>query len=219
MRSADTVYLVDADNTLLDNDRIQQDLSAQLTAQLGEAGCARYWQIYEHLFAEHGHVDYFGALQQLRREAPVDPRHLAVSQFLFDYPFAERLYDGALATLQTLGARGTTVVLTDGDIAYQLHKLRRAGLWDAVDGRVVIAIHKEDMAAEVTARFPAQRYVIVEDKLRILGAMKRADSGWPNLTSVFVRQGRYAVDPAHLPHLAAADHIVERVAEVAGLPV
>ncbi len=182
-----TVILFDVDNTLLDNDAVQQDLGAHLEREFGGATRERYWAIFEQLRAELGYADYLGALQRYRLEHLDEPQLLAVSTFLIDYPFAERLYPGALAALARCRQLGPTVILSDGDVVFQPRKVRRSGLWDAVDGRVLIYLHKEQMLAAVERRYPAERYVMIDDKLRILTAMKRF---WgERLLTVFPRQG------------------------------
>ena len=167
------VFLVDVDNTLLDNDRIQQDLKDHLERAFGLASRERYWTILEDLFAELGYRDYIGALQRYRVEHPRDVELLSMSSFLLDYPFADRLFPAALEVLKRLRSLGPTVILSDGDVVFQPRKVERAGLSDAVDGRVLIYIHKEEALDDVERRYPAAHYVLVDDKLRILEAVKR----------------------------------------------
>src|SRR5262249_4830846 len=161
---------VDVDNTLLDNDRIQQDLKEHLERALGPAACDRYWKILEELFAEHGYRDYLGALQRYRAEHPRDVELLSMSSYLIDYPFRDRLFPHALEVLKRLLSIGPTVILSDGDVAFQPRKIERAGLFHAVDGRVLVYIHKEEALDDVERRYPADHYVLVDDKLRILTA-------------------------------------------------
>lgn len=207
------MFLFDVDNTLLDNDAVQGDLSAHLEREFGRASRDRYWALFEELRVELGYADYLGALQRYRLENLDDPQLLQVSSFLVDYPFAERLYPGALAALARCAGLGRTVLLSDGDVVFQPRKVQRSGLWAAVGGRVLIYLHKEQMLPEVARRYPAGHYVMVDDKLRILTAMKHA---WgPKLTTVFVRQGHYALDPRELAAYPQADLTVERVGELA----
>jgi FMN phosphatase YigB (HAD superfamily) len=208
----DVVFLLDCDNTLLDNDRVVRDLSAHLEAEFGAESRDRYWKIFEELRAELGYTDYLGALQRYRLGAMNDPRLLRMSSFLVDYPFAERLYPGALAVLAHLGRRGPTVVLSDGDVVFQPRKIQRSGLWDAVEGRVLIYIHKERMLDEVARRYPARHYVMVDDKLRILAAMKGILR--ERLTTVFPRQGHYAFDPHELSSYPPADLAIDGIVEL-----
>jgi FMN phosphatase YigB (HAD superfamily) len=208
----DVVFLLDCDNTLLDNDRVVRDLSAHLEAEFGAESRDRYWKIFEELRAELGYTDYLGALQRYRLGAMNDPRLLRMSSFLVDYPFAERLYPGALAVLAHLGRRGPTVVLSDGDVVFQPRKIQRSGLWDAVEGRVLIYIHKERMLDEVARRYPARHYVMVDDKLRILAAMKGILR--ERLTTVFPRQGHYAFDPHELSTYPPADLAIDGIVEL-----
>jgi len=210
----DVVVLLDCDNTLLDNDLVQVDLRDHLAREFGAQSRDRYWAILEQLRAEVGYVDYLGALQRYRLDAMCDPRLLLMSSFLVDYPFASRLYPGALEAIRHLGNWGRTVILSDGDVVFQPRKIQRSGLWSAVQGRVLIYIHKEEMLDDVTERFPARHYVMVDDKLRILAAMKEA---WgERLTTIFPRQGHYALDPTNLGAYPAADLTVEHIGDLVG---
>jgi FMN phosphatase YigB (HAD superfamily) len=208
------VFLVDCDNTLLDNDRVERDLRDHLARELGPAGRDRYWAILERLRGELGFVDYLGALQRLRLEDTSDPRLLEMSSFLIDYPFASRLYPGALDVIRHLRSLGTTVILSDGDGVFQPRKIQRSGLWAAVGGQVQIHVHKERMLDAVAERFPARHYVMIDDKLRILTLMKEI---WrERLTTVFPRQGHYALDPDEIAAHPAADLAVERIGDLLG---
>ena len=204
------VFLIDVDNTLLDNDAIQQDLRDHLERSYGRAARERYWKILEDLFAELGYRDYLGALQRYRVEHPREVELLSMSSFLIDYHFADRLFPGALKVLERLSRLGTTVILSDGDVVFQPHKVERAGLAEAVDRRVLIYIHKEEALDDVERRYPAERYVLVDDKLRILAAVKQF---WgERVTTVFARQGGYAHDPTMLDAFPPADMTIERIA-------
>ena len=206
------VFLVDVDNTLLDNDAVQADIREHLAGAYGPDCRDRYWVILEQRMRDLGYRDYLGALQRYREEHPTDIGLLAMSSFLVDYPFAQRLYPGALQVLQHLGQRGRTVVLSDGDVVFQPRKVERAGIAAAVDGRVLIYIHKELALDDVARRFPARHYVLVEDKLRILAAVKQA---WgARVSTVFVRQGQYAQDPQVLAAYPPADLTVDRIADL-----
>ena len=206
------VLLFDVDNTLLDNDAVQTDLSAHLEREFGRAQRDRYWSIFETLRAELGYADYLGALQRYRLENLDEPQLLLMSSFLIEYPFANRLYLDALEVLGHCRRFGPTVILSDGDVVFQPRKVRRSGLWDAVEGRVLIYLHKERMLDAVRRRYPASRYVMVDDKLRILTAMKGA---WgDSLTTVFPRQGHYALDPKEVSAYPAADLTVERIGDL-----
>jgi FMN phosphatase YigB (HAD superfamily) len=210
--SDSVVFLFDCDNTLLDNDRMQDDLRVRLASEFGAAGRDRYWKIFEALRDELGYADYLGALQRFREGAMNEPRLLLMSAFLLDYPFADRLYPQALAVIGHLGGWGPTVILSDGDMVYQPRKIQRSGLWDAVDGRVLIYVHKEQMLDDVERRYPAQHYVMMDDKLRVLAAMKKSWGG--RLATVFPRQGHYALDPAIVSACPAADLTVERIGDL-----
>jgi FMN phosphatase YigB (HAD superfamily) len=210
-----TVFLLDVDNTLLDNDRIAQDLRAHLERTSGVECRDRYWDIFEQLRAELGYADYLGALQRYRIEHPRDPHILEISSYLIDYPFRDRLYPGALEVVARLRSSGVTVILSDGDAVFQPRKVVRSGLWDAVEGHVLIYIHKEQMLDDVELKYPAKHYVMVDDKLRILSAMRRV---WQNrLTAVWVVQGHYANDPKAVASYPAADVRLERISELAGV--
>lgn len=211
---ADVVSLLDVDNTLLDNDRIIDDLRNHLEHEFGPENRDRYWAIFEQLRAELGYADYLGALQLYRVEAIHDPTLLMMSSFLVDYPFANRLYPSSLDLLDHLHPWGPTVILSDGDVVFQPRKVQRSGLWEAVEGRVLIYIHKERMLENVEQRYPARHYIMVDDKLRILAAMKKS---WDaQLTTVFPRQGHYALDPNELARHPPADLTLERIGELAG---
>ncbi|MCC8400341.1 HAD family hydrolase [Paraburkholderia sp. MMS20-SJTN17] len=213
----DVVFLFDCDNTLLDNDHVLQDLRAHMMGQFGEENSARYWEIFENLRVELGYADYLGALQRYRTEHPRDTRLLLMSSFLIGYPFANRLYPGALDALRHVGQYGPTVILSDGDVVFQPRKISRSGLWDEVGGRVLIYIHKELMLDQVMECYPARHYVMVDDKLRILSAMKK--SWGARLTTVFPRQGHYALDPKEIASNPPADVTVERIGELAAIDV
>ena len=209
----DIVFLFDCDNTLLDNDRVKEDLRAHLEREFGAAARDRYWEIFEELRAELGYADYLGALQRYRLGVPNDTRLLQMSSFLVDYPFADRLYPGAFDVITHCGRWGTTVILSDGDVVFQPRKIQRSGLWEAVAGRVLIYIHKEQMLDDMQQRYPACHYVMVDDKLRILAAMKEVLQD--RLTTIFPRQGHYALDPLNATKYPAADLTVEHIGELA----
>ncbi len=207
-----TVYLLDVDNTLLDNDAVTDDLRRHLRERVGPECEQRYWDIFEEHRRELGYADYLGALQRFRVEHPRDPHILGVSIYLLHYPFADRLYPGALAAVEQLWTRGTVVILSDGDVVFQPRKVERSGLWAAARGNVLIYIHKEQMLDDVAQRYPAEHYVVVDDKVRILSAMKQI---WRSrVTTVFVRQGHYAHDPSLLAAYEAPDVTIERIADL-----
>ncbi len=202
------------DNTLLDNDSVQADLSRHLESEFGPASRDRYWAIFEGLRAELGYADYLGALQRYRLENLDDPQLLQISAFLIDYPFASRLYPGALAAVAHCRRWGPTVILSDGDVVFQPRKVQRSGIWDAVEGRVLIYLHKEKMLDAVERRFPSRHYWMVDDKLRILAAVKRV---WGSrVTTVFPRQGHYALDPAETGAYAPADVTLAGIGDLVG---
>jgi phosphoglycolate phosphatase-like HAD superfamily hydrolase len=206
------VFLFDVDNTLIDNDRIAADLKHYLTKEVGHGRQEQYWAIFEELRAELGYADYLGALQRYRVKHPREPHLLAVSSFLVNYPFANRLFPGSLDALEHARAFGPTVILSDGDVVFQPLKVQRSGLFEAVEGRVLIYIHKEQELDDVERRHPAEQYVLVDDKVRILAAVKQH---WGDrLTTVFPRQGHYA----HAPDVArhpAPDVTIDRIGDLA----
>lgn len=219
----DTVFLLDVDNTLLDNDHIIADLRAHLEREFGAASASQYWKHFEALRSELGYADYLGALQRYRLDSEHgvgtgdDPRLLQMSSYLIDYPFANRLYRRALEVIARLNTFGRTVILSDGDVVFQPRKVQRSGLWDAVDGRVLIYIHKEEMLDAVQKRYPARHYVMVDDKLRILSAMKKIMQH--RLTTVFPRQGHYAHNPAIIAAHQSADLSVERIGDLLDIDI
>lgn len=209
------VFLLDVDNTLLDNDQIVTDLRQHLTQAFGADSHDRYWQIFEQLRSELGYADYLGALQQYRAENPRNPHFLQISYFLLDYVFAARLFPFAMKVIQHLRQWGPTVILSDGDVVFQPHKVKHSGLLQAVDGRVLIYIHKEHELDDVEQRYPARHYVLVDDKLRILSAVKQV---WgARLTTVFLRQGHYAHDAQEVAKYPPADVTVERIGDLLNL--
>ena len=206
------VFLFDVDNTLLDNDRVTEDLRRHLTQQVGPERQQRYWDFFEQLRSELGYADYLGALQRFRLEYPRDMAVLTVSQFLINYPFATRLYPDSLDVVEHVQQWGRVVILSDGDVVFQPLKVERSGLWETFEGNVLIYIHKEQELDDVESRFPAQHYVLIDDKLRILSAVKKV---WgAKVTTVFPRQGHYAKDPQALASYPAADLSVERIGDL-----
>ncbi len=205
------VFLLDVDNTLLDNDRVTDDLKRHLIVKVGPERQERYWSIFEDLRKELGYADYLGALQRYRVEHQHEAHLTEVSSFLIDYPFANRIYPGSLDTIEHLSKLGPTVILSDGDVVFQPRKVWRSGLFEAVEGRVLIYIHKEQELGEVERLYPADRYVLIDDKIRILTAVKKI---WGDrVTTVFPRQGHYA----HADDVASyppADLTIERIGEL-----
>ena len=206
------VFLLDVDNTLLDNDRVVADLMRYLDKSLGHECEQDYWKIFDRLRHELGYADYLGALQLYRAAHPRDPNVLSLSSFLIDYPFANRLFPNSLDVIERMKTWGPVVILTDGDVVFQPRKIERSGLLEAVDGNVLVYVHKELELEDVERRYPAERYVFVDDKLRLLAAFKAA---WgARVTTVFPRQGHYARDPEMLRDYPAADLTVERIGDL-----
>jgi FMN phosphatase YigB (HAD superfamily) len=206
------VFLLDVDNTLLDNDTAQGDFIAEIQRTVSAKAAQRYWKTFQDIVNELGYADYLGALQRYRMEDMHDPKLLHMSSYLLDYDFVARLCPRALEMIEYLRAHGTVVILTDGDVVFQPRKIVRSGLWDAVGGKVLICIHKEQELRQVERRFPARHYVMVDDKLRLLAAIKRH---WrERVTTVFVRQGHYAADPAVLADYPPADITLMQIDEL-----
>jgi hypothetical protein len=208
----DIVFLFDVDNTLLDNDRVTNDLKRHLEQRVGLERQQRYWDLFEQLRTELGYADYLGALQRYRVENPRDPGLLTVSHFLINYPFATRLYPDSLDVVEHVKQWGKAVVLSDGDVVFQPLKVEQSGILEAVDGNALIYIHKERELDDVERRFPADHYVLIDDKLRILTAVKM--SWGERVTTVFPKQGHYAHDPKVLAGLPPADLTVERIGDL-----
>ncbi len=209
---ADIAFLFDVDNTLLDNDCVIDELECHLEREVGVERAQHYWRLFEQLRTELGYADYLGALQRYRGEYPRDPGILTVSRFLLNYPFVERLFPGALEVIAHVKQWGPAALLTDGDVVFQPHKVDRSGLSEAVAGQVLIYLHKERELDDVAERCPAEHYVLVEDKLRLLTAVKK--SWGSQVTTVFVRQGHYALDPKILAAYPAADVSLERIGDL-----
>ena len=208
----DIAFLFDVDNTLLDNDHVIAELECHLEREVGVERAQHYWRLFEQLRTELGYADYLGALQRYRGEYPRDPGILTVSRFLLNYPFADRLFPRALEVIAHVKQWGSTALLTDGDVVFQPHKVDRSGLSEAVAGQVLIYLHKERELDDVVERCPAEHYVLVEDKLRLLTAVKKC---WGSrVTTVFVRQGHYALDPKVLAAYPAADLSLERIGDL-----
>ncbi|MBY0275689.1 HAD family hydrolase [Candidatus Binatia bacterium] len=209
------VSLFDVDNTLLDNDRVVQDMMRYLDAEVGHERQQRYWAIFEELRKELGYADYLGALQRYRVENPRDSHVLAVSSFLVNYPFANRLFPNSLDVLDRFRQWGPVVILSDGDVVFQPRKIERSGLQEAVDSNILIYVHKELELDDVERRYPADHFVLVDDKVRILDAVKK--SWGPRVTTVFPRQGHYAHDEREVAKYRAPDVTVERIGDLADM--
>jgi FMN phosphatase YigB (HAD superfamily) len=212
LNTQQVVFLLDVDNTLLDNDRFAADLGDRLELAFGAAERARYWEIFGRLREQLGLADYLGSLQSFRTGLDDHPELLAMSDFLLEYPFASRLFPRALEAVAHLSALGRPVVLSDGDIVFQPRKIRRSGIWDSVEGRVMIYLHKERVLDHMQKRYPATHYVMVDDKPNLLAAMKSALKG--ALTTVFVRQGHYALAPQSKSLEPAPDMTIERIGDL-----
>jgi FMN phosphatase YigB (HAD superfamily) len=206
------VFLFDVDNTLLDNDRVAADLQRHLASEVGKEGAQEYWRIFEELRSELGYADYLGALQRYRDKHQRALHLLCVSDFLISYPFAERLFPDALKVIEHVRQWGSAVILSDGDVVFQPLKVSRSGLADAVSGRELIYVHKEQELDDVERRYPSDHYVLVDDKLRILAAIKNI---WGSrVTTVFVRQGHYATDSKILASYPLADISIDCIGDL-----
>jgi hypothetical protein len=213
----DVVFLFDVDNTLLDNDRVTADLRKYLEIEVGTERSSRYWEIFEQLRGELGYADYLGALQRYRVENPYDSHLLAVSTYLVNYPFANRLFPNSLDVLEHFKQYGRVVILTDGDVVFQPRKIERSGLFEAVDKNILIYIHKEQELNDVERRFPARRYVLIDDKIRILTAIKR--SWGERVTTVFPKQGHYAMDEKEVAKYPDADIAIDTIGDILSLEI
>lgn len=211
----DLVFLFDVDNTLLDNDQVQSDLNTHLQQFYGSAARDRYWELFEDQRAQLGYADYLGALQRYRLEDLHDPRVLRIANWLADYPFAARLYPKALEAVRHVQQWGKTVILSDGDAAFQPRKVERSGLWRQFADNVLIFVHKEESLDDVERLFPARRYVMIDDKLRILQALK--ESWGDRVTTVFPRQGHYALEPGVESKYRKPDITLERIGDLLSL--
>jgi FMN phosphatase YigB (HAD superfamily) len=206
------VFLFDVDNTLLDNDRVAADLQRHLASEIGAEGAQEYWRIFEQLRTELGYADYLGALQRYRAKHPHIQHLLCMPDFLISYPFAERLFPDALKVIEHVQQWGPAIILSDGDVVFQPLKVSRSGLANVVSWRVLIYVHKEQQLDDVEKRYPAEHYVLVDDKLRILAAVKEF---WRSrVTTVFVRQGHYATDPKILGSYPTADVSIGRIGDL-----
>jgi len=209
---ARVVFLFDVDNTLVDNDRVAADLQRHLASEVGAEGAQEYWRIFEQLRTELGYADYLGALQRYRAKHPRAPNLLCVSDFFINYPFAKRLFPDAIKVIEHVQQWGPAVILSDGDVVFQPLKISRSGLANAVSGRVLIYVHKEQELDDVEQRYPAEHYVLVDDKLRSLAAVKKI---WGSrVTTIFVRQGHYAIDPKILASYPSADISIGRIGDL-----
>ena len=212
MADPDTVFLFDVDNTLLDNDQVAEDLRHHLRQKLGDQAEHRYWTLFEQVRSELGYADYLGALQRYRIEHPYDHQLPEISSFLLNYPFQERLFSDAIKVLEVFSARATTAILTDGDVVFQPRKIACSGIGKAVGERVMIYIHKEEELDDVQKQFPADHYVLIDDKLRILTAVKEQLGS--RVTTIFPRQGHYAHDPENISRYPKADHTIEAISDL-----
>ncbi len=213
-RSPDIVFLFDVDDTLLDNDAVKADLGKHVLDTFGPEACNRFWDIYEEQRAKHGYADFLGTLERFRLEHLGEPRALLLANWLMGYPFAERLYPEALAAVEHVARWGLPVILTDGDGVFQPYKLERAGLWGAFGGRVLDYVHKEQELDAIEHAYPARCYVVIDDKPSVLGAIKKI---WGDrVTTVFVRQGHYALDPKAAAGGPPPDVTLERIADIKG---
>jgi FMN phosphatase YigB (HAD superfamily) len=213
----DIVFLFDVDNTLLDNDRFQDELRAHLRGSLGAPACEAYWTAFEALRSKLGYADYLGAAERLRAEFPHDPRILRLANWMLEYPFADLLYPDASNVVRHVRRWGSAAILSDGDAVFQPRKIDRSGLSRDVEGHVLIYVHKEEELADVERRHPAKRYVLVDDKLRILDAVKKI---WGDrVTTIFPKQGHYALDTATLAEFQPADIAIDRIGDLMKLDI
>jgi FMN phosphatase YigB (HAD superfamily) len=211
MSSHKTVFLLDVDNTLLDNDTVIDDLKRHLSQEFKPDRQEHYWRIFDEHRSKYGYADYLGALQQYRIEHECDPHFMKISLYLLSYAFADRLYPASLEVIKRLGQWGPTVILSEGDVVFQPHKVHRSGLFEAVEGRVLIYIHKDCRLKDIQTEYPADRYVMVDDRLHILTAVKK--SWGQRITTIFARQGHHAQKPV-VASLPAADITIDSIEDL-----
>lgn len=212
MANTETVFLFDVDNTLLDHDSVTKDMRVFLEKEVGAKRSERYWEIFEEIRSELGYADYLGALQEYRLAYPYDSHLLAISNYLINYPFANRVYPESFEVIKKCQGRGKVVILTDGDVVFQPRKIETSGLFEAVDGNILIYIHKEKELPDIERRYPAERYLVVDDKIRLLSAIKEI---WcDRVTTVFVRQGHYALDKKEISKYPPADTTIDSIGEL-----
>jgi FMN phosphatase YigB (HAD superfamily) len=215
LSGGEVVFLLDVDNTLLDNDRFATDLGDRLQRSFGAAQRDRYWDIFSRRREALGLADYLGSMQDFRAGLDDHAELLRMSEFLLEYPFTSRLFPGALEAVAHLRTLGKPVVLSDGDIIFQPRKIQRSGICSSVEGRVLIYLHKEKVIDHVQQRYPAAHYVMVDDKTKLLAAMKSTLGS--KLSTVFVRQGHYALAPESAAATPPPDLVIERIAELKNL--
>jgi FMN phosphatase YigB (HAD superfamily) len=193
---ATLVFLIDVDNTLLDNDKVKKDFDAHLQAELGPELTQRFWELYEQVRQEKSVIDIPESLRRLRQETPLskmdEQTYDHVVSIFENYPFFQALYPHALETLAYLSTLGTTVIVSDGDCFFQAEKIYHSNLADAVEGRVLIYTHKQEHLDEIMQCYPADHYAMIDDKPQILADAKALLGS--KLTTVFVKQGKYATD-------------------------
>jgi len=211
------VFLVDFDNTLFDNDHFERDFKNYLDAAIGRTCQELYWTIFENIRQELGYADYLGAIQQYRFLTISEDNLLDIASYVLDYPFKEHLYPDAIKVIHYLNTLGTTVIVSDGDIVFQPHKIKASGIWDEVDGRVLIYVHKEHKLEDIQKKYPADFYMMVDDKPRILHAMK--GNLQSKLTTVFVRQGHFALDPSNINETSSANFTINSIGELATINI
>lgn len=191
------VFLIDVDNTLIANDDVKNDLDAHIQVEMGQALASRFWDIYEQVRTENEVVNIPLTLKRFREQtslAELDEQTYQHAHSLFDnYPFFRALYPYTLETLAYLRSIGLTVIVSDGDMFFQAEKIFSSNLADAVEGRVLLYIHKQQHLDEVMAQYPADHYAMVDDKPEILYDSKAIMGN--RLTTVFVKQGKYAAGP------------------------
>ena len=208
-QGSDVALLIDVDDTLFDNDAFERDVQTWLDREIGPGSADQYQRAFEAQRDARDYADFLGAVQRAWEASGRDPRWLRAGDFLLDYPFHDRLYPQALEALEHLAQVGTAWLITDGDGVMQPRKLRRAGLWDAVQGRVRIYVHKEQQLSDIQRTCGARHYVMVDDKPRILDAMKR---GWrERVTTLQPLQGHYALAEADATPRLPPDLTVARI--------
>lgn len=210
-RIAPVAFLFDVDNTLLDNDRVRAELAETIERIVGPERGEAFWESYEQVRRDRDYVDYPNTIARFGRAFPDEVGYPDVADAILGYPYRAAVFPGAHDVLRQAQRVGPVAILTDGDPVYQPAKVARAGLTEAIDGPVLVFDHKEQHLAEVERRVPAERYVMVDDKPRILAAM--SDRLGERMSTLHVCQGRYAHAAEH-DEFPDADRTVDAIAEL-----
>ncbi len=205
------VFLLDVDNTLLDNDALKAEIGSRIQMLVGVELARRFWVVYEQVRQQAEFVDYPATLDRFINQYGDASQPVQLRQIFESLPFASFLFPDVIETLRHLRSLGTVAILSDGDQVFQPLKIRKSGLEEAVGGNVLIYVHKERELQRVFAQYPADHYVMVDDKPRILSALEEECPS--RFTTVFVLQGHYAREGEYEP---VPDIVVHHFADLAG---